>query len=77
MDDAGPSAGYTFNPSTGNTVSFNLPSGTNDQYLELSFTGNTGWSAAQISEFEIFPGSGSSTGSCDAERVADVGRLRQ
>ncbi|HWG24370.1 discoidin domain-containing protein, partial [Actinospica sp.] len=51
-----PSAGYTFNPSTGNTVSFNLPSGTTDQYLELSFTGNTGWTAAQISEFQIFPG---------------------
>jgi alpha-amylase len=53
-----PSTGYTFNPSTGNTVSFNLPSGTSEQYLELSFTANTGWSAAQISEFEIFPGSG-------------------
>jgi hypothetical protein len=57
-----PSANYTFNPSTGNTVSFNLPSGTNDQYLQLSFTGNTGWTAAQISEFEIFPGSTSGTG---------------
>jgi hypothetical protein len=57
-----PSAGYTFNPSTGNTVSFNLPSGTNDQYLELDFTGNTGWTAAQISEFEIFPGTSSSGG---------------
>jgi hypothetical protein len=59
-----PSAGYTFNPSTGNTVSFNLPSGTNDQYLQLSFTGNTGWTAAQISEFQIFPGttSGSNGG---------------
>ena len=56
------SAGYTFNPSTGNTVSFNLPSGTNDQYLELSFTGNTGWDAAQVSEFEIFAGSQSSSG---------------
>jgi hypothetical protein len=56
-----PSAGYTFNPSTGNTVTFNLPSGTSDQYLELSFTGNTGWNAAQISEFEIFPGTSSST----------------
>jgi hypothetical protein len=44
-----PSAGYTFNPATGNTVSLNLPSGTNDQYLELSFTGNTGWNAAQLS----------------------------
>jgi hypothetical protein len=56
------SAGYTFNPSTGNTVSFNLPSGTNDQYLELDFSGNTGWTAAQVSEFEIFPGTSSSSG---------------
>ncbi|MBR7830350.1 discoidin domain-containing protein [Actinospica sp. MGRD01-02] len=55
------STGYTFNPSTGNTVTFNLPSGTTDQYLQLSFTGNTGWSAAQVSEFEIFPGAASST----------------
>ena len=53
-----PSAGYTFNPSTGNTVSFSLPSNSNYQYLELSFTGNTGWSAAQLSEFEIFPAVG-------------------
>jgi len=53
-----PSAGYTFNPSTGNTVSFSLPAGTDDQYLELDFSGNTGWPAAQISEFEIFPGTG-------------------
>jgi hypothetical protein len=40
-------------------VSFNLPSGTNDRYLELSFTANTGWNAAQVSEFEIFPAVGS------------------
>jgi hypothetical protein len=52
------STGYTFNPSTGNTVSISLPAGTSDQYLELDFTGNTGWDAAQVSEFEIFPGSG-------------------
>ena len=57
------SAGYTFNPSTGNTVSFSLPAGTNEQYLELSFTANTGWDAAQLSEFEIFPGSGGTSGS--------------
>src|SRR5580692_9075376 len=53
------SAGYTFNPSTGNTVTISLPSGTSDRYVELSFTGNTGWSAAQLSEFEVFPGGGS------------------
>ncbi|WP_034271985.1 choice-of-anchor D domain-containing protein [Actinospica robiniae] len=60
------SAGYTFNPSTGNTVSFNLPANSNYQYLQLSFTGNTGWSAAQVSEFEVFPavgGGGTSPGS--------------
>jgi hypothetical protein len=56
------SAGYTFNPSTGNTVTISLPSGTSDRYVELSFTGNTGWSAAQLSEFEVFPGGGGSTG---------------
>ena len=54
------SAGYTFNPSTGNTVTISLPSGTSAQYVQLSFTGNTGWPAAQLSEFEVFPGGGSS-----------------
>ena len=58
-----PSTGYTFNPATGNTVSFSLPSGTGEKYLELSFTANTGWAAAQISEFEIFSGGGSAPGS--------------
>ncbi len=52
------SAGYTFDPSTGNTVTISLPSGTSAQYVELSFTGNTGWSAAQLSELEVFPGGG-------------------
>ena len=53
------SAGYVFNPSTGNTVTISLPSGTSDRYVQLSFTGNTGWPAAQLSEFEVFPGGGS------------------
>jgi hypothetical protein len=48
------SAGYTFNPSTGNAVTISLPSGTSAQYVQLSFTGNTGWTAAQLSEFEVF-----------------------
>jgi F5/8 type C domain/Pectate lyase superfamily protein/Abnormal spindle-like microcephaly-assoc'd, ASPM-SPD-2-Hydin len=56
------SAGYTFNPSTGNTVTISLPSGTSTRYVRLSFTANTGWSAAQLSEFEVFPG-GSTNGS--------------
>ncbi len=49
------SAAYTFNPSTGNTVTISLPSGTSTRYVQLSFTANTGWDAAQLSEFEIFP----------------------
>jgi len=53
-----PSASYTFDPASGNTVSINLPSGTSDQYLELIFTANTGWNAAQLSEFQVFRGSG-------------------
>jgi F5/8 type C domain/Abnormal spindle-like microcephaly-assoc'd, ASPM-SPD-2-Hydin len=52
-----PVASYTFNPATGNIVSFNLPAGTTARYLRLAFSGNTGWSAAQVSEFEIFGGS--------------------
>ena len=49
------SAGYTFNPSSGNTATISLPSGASAQYVQLSFTGNTGWDAAQLSEFEVFP----------------------
>ncbi len=56
------SAGYTFNPSTGNTATISLPSGTSARYVELSFTGNTGWSAAQLAEFEVFPGGGGGGG---------------
>lgn len=49
-----PSADYTFDPATQNKVTITLPPGTNDRYLQLSVTGNTGWTAAQLSEFEIF-----------------------
>jgi hypothetical protein len=49
-----PSAGYAFNPSTGNTVTISLPSGTSTRYVQLSFTGNTGWDAAQLSEFQVY-----------------------
>jgi hypothetical protein len=47
------SAGYTFNPSSGNTVTISLP-GTSTRYLRLNVTANTGWPAAQISEFEAY-----------------------
>ena len=48
------SATYTWNPSTGNTVSITLPSGTTDRYVQLSFTANNVQNAAQVSEFQIF-----------------------
>ncbi|GIH15068.1 discoidin domain-containing protein [Rugosimonospora africana] len=56
-----PSAGYTFDPATGNTVSVSLPAGTAAQYLRLSVTANTGWPAAQVAEFEIYSSGGTTT----------------
>ena len=48
------SATYTFNPSTGNTVTIPLPSGTSDQYVRLSFTANSVQNGAQASEFQVW-----------------------
>jgi Pectate lyase superfamily protein/F5/8 type C domain/Abnormal spindle-like microcephaly-assoc'd, ASPM-SPD-2-Hydin len=47
------SATYTFNPSTGNTVTINLPSGTSEQYIELDFTANSVQNGAQVSELDV------------------------
>ncbi|WP_344618398.1 discoidin domain-containing protein [Dactylosporangium salmoneum] len=54
------SAGYTFNPATQNTVTISFTA-TNTRYVRLNFTANTGWPAAQISEFEIYGVSTSTT----------------
>jgi len=48
------SAGYTFNPATGNAVTITFAQ-TSARYVRLNFTANTGWSAAQLSEFEVYP----------------------
>jgi hypothetical protein len=56
------SATYTFNPSTGNTVSIPLPSGTSDQYVRLSFTANSVQNGAQASEFQVWGTTGTSSG---------------
>ncbi|MFC6081382.1 discoidin domain-containing protein [Sphaerisporangium aureirubrum] len=45
--------GHTFNPATGNTVTITLPS-TQARYVRLTFTANTGWPAAQLSELEVY-----------------------
>jgi hypothetical protein len=47
------SAGYTFNPATGNTVTIAVPA-VAARYLRLSVTANTGWPAAQAAEFEAY-----------------------
>ncbi|GLY25014.1 discoidin domain-containing protein [Micromonospora sp. NBRC 101691] len=46
------SAGYTFDPATGNTVTVTFPA-TGQRYLRLTVTGNTGWPAGQLAEFEV------------------------
>ncbi|MEU5562893.1 discoidin domain-containing protein [Micromonospora musae] len=47
------SAGRTFDPASGNTVSVALPAG-NRRFVRLTFTGNTGWPAGQLAEFEVY-----------------------
>jgi hypothetical protein len=52
------SAGYTFNPASGNTVTIDFAAAS-ARFVRLSFTGNTGWPAGQLSELEVYgPGDG-------------------
>jgi hypothetical protein len=54
------SAGYTFNPSSGNTVTIDFTAAS-ARFVRLNFTGNTAWPAGQLSELEIYgPVSGDS-----------------
>ncbi|WP_370966416.1 discoidin domain-containing protein [Amycolatopsis sp. cg9] len=50
--NGGTPAGYVFDPATGNTVT--IPVSSTDRYLRLTFTGNTGWPAGQVSEVEAY-----------------------
>jgi chitodextrinase len=47
------SAGYTFNPATGNTATITFSSA-QARYLRLNFTANNGWPAGQASEFQVY-----------------------
>jgi F5/8 type C domain-containing protein len=47
------SAGYTFNPSTGNTVTVTFAAA-QVRYVRLTFTANTGWPAGQLSEVQVY-----------------------
>ncbi|GAA4245137.1 glycosyl hydrolase family 28-related protein [Dactylosporangium darangshiense] len=48
-----PAADYEFNPDTGNAVTITFPP-TTVRNLTLTFTGNTGWPAAQLCELEVY-----------------------
>jgi len=47
------SATYSFDPSSGNTVPINFGAA-NTRYVRVNITANTGWNAAQVSEFEVY-----------------------
>jgi hypothetical protein len=47
------SAGYTFDPATGNEVSIKVPP-SKVRFVKLDVSANTGWPAAQFSEVEVF-----------------------
>jgi hypothetical protein len=49
------SAGYRFDPASGNTATITFAAASR-RYLRLSFTANTGWPAGQLSEFEVYSG---------------------
>ena len=47
------SSTYTFNPASANTVTITFGAAST-RYVRLNFTGNTGWPAGQLSEFEVY-----------------------
>ncbi|WP_394845359.1 discoidin domain-containing protein [Pendulispora brunnea] len=47
------SRGVNFDPATGNTATLTFTT-TSQRYIRLNFTGNTGWPAGQVSEFEVY-----------------------
>jgi chitodextrinase len=56
--------GYTFDSATGNSVTITLPANTTGRFVQLNITANTGWPAAQISQFEVW---GSTVGGGDMQ----------
>ncbi|MER7004353.1 choice-of-anchor D domain-containing protein [Dactylosporangium sp. NPDC000555] len=60
------SAGRTFNPATGNAVAITVPA-TSVRYVRVNVTANTGWPAAQLAEFEVYPSGG---GTVDAPALS-------
>ncbi|WNI17077.1 choice-of-anchor D domain-containing protein [Actinacidiphila sp. ITFR-21] len=68
------SAGYTFDPNANNntvTITFNAAT---ERYLRVNITANSGWSAGQLSDVEVFP-SGGSTNPTSATLSTNPGSL--
>ncbi|MGK3204062.1 discoidin domain-containing protein [Amycolatopsis sp. MEPSY49] len=53
VDGVKASATYTFDPASGNAATVTFPA-TSVRTLRLTFTGNTGWPAGQLSELEAY-----------------------
>jgi chitodextrinase len=49
------SAGRVFNPASGNAITLDFPA-TSARYVRVNVTANTGWPAAQLSQFEVYGG---------------------
>jgi hypothetical protein len=47
-------AGRTFDPGSGNAATITLPSAVSTRWVRLTITGNNGWPAGQLSEYEIY-----------------------
>jgi len=47
-------AGRTFDPGSGNAATITLPAAVSTRWVRLTFTANTGWPAAQLSEYEVY-----------------------
>ncbi|MGY0007830.1 discoidin domain-containing protein [Micromonospora sp. I033] len=54
------SAGRTFSPATGNTVTLSFPAAS-ARHVRITVTANTGWAAAQLAELEVYGAANSST----------------
>lgn len=57
FSDLKASASYTFNPSSGNTVTIDFTAAST-RYVRINITANTAWPAGQISELEVYGVSG-------------------
>ncbi|WP_042385124.1 discoidin domain-containing protein [Streptacidiphilus melanogenes] len=69
------SSTYTFDPGTGNTVTINFGA-TSTRYVRVNVTANSGWSAAQLSEFEIYGSSTASTNLALGKTMSDSGHTQ-